>query len=1047
MPAPALTLLGGVRWQGRGVSGARSQRLLALLVGAAPQGVSAGRLIEEVWADGAPEHPEKALQVLVSRTRARTTADVVEHTGTGYRLGLRTDEVDVLQLRQWVADARRADAAGDVELVRRCAELAVAVEVPASDDPVTGDVLTVAREARDEAAGLLGGALLASGDHERAFSLLEPLAAVRATDEHLLAQVLRAEAGARGVAAALERYAAYAEASRARVGAEPGEPLRRLHAELLARDAPVRDGLKYDAAPMIGRDADVTAIRVLLDHARVVSIVGPGGLGKTRMAHLVGHLAEQPVVQLVELAGVNAPDGVLPEIATVLGVRDSVTTTRHAMISADLRARIAQQLVGAPTLLIVDNCEHLVETVADAVAFLVATVPELRVLTTSRAPLGIAAEQVYQLPQLEERDAVELFRRRAAAARPGVRLDDAEVARLVGRLDGLPLAIELAAAKVRAMSVADVSRRLEDRFALLRGGDRSAPDRHRTLEAVIDWSWQLLPDAPREALRLLSVFPDGFSMAGADAVLGRDSLADITHLAEQSLVVVREDDDLRYRFLETVREYAGYRLGESGEREQAERRLVAWAVATARDLGRGLRGPEQVATMRAARVEAGNLSGVLRSALNGKDRPTVVAVVATMTTFWTIQGDHANVFALAEPVLDLLADHDIENAGPEEAEELRSVLAGLAFGTAILSGRAPQRSLEQLRALGPGPAGSNGSATSRVLQAVFDRDTSGLAALEELSSDPDPSVAQTAMMWLCQLQENSGELEAATATAERALARVDDSVGPWMRAMLESQLAGLAIQAGHTDRALECARRALPIMDALHAFEDTVQLRSAIALAELVRGEVELASQLIEEVAADERARSSLGWIFGSTGMAEVALARGDLDRGLDLYRESVAAARDRAYPWMSADVALAPWVLFTEAACLLAHVQHDRRDAASDLAEGVAGSLSRLLEGRDDLFLDIPVVGVVMVAVAQWLLTDGSGTAHTEAAVRMLALGDRFGYYRGIPSMSWQRASELAERRAPGVLDPIRAEYAGRQVAHLADEAATVVQRALTAL
>ena len=183
----------------------------------------------------------------------------------------------------------------------------------------------------------------------------------------------------------------------------------------------------------------------------------------------------------------------------------------------------------------------------------------------------------------------------------------------MARLDGLPLAIELAAAKVRVMSVADVSRRLEDRFALLRGGDRSAPDRHQTLEAVIDWSWQLLGDSPREALRSLSVFPDGFSLAGADAVLGRDAMPDITHLAEQSLVVVREDDEVRYRFLETVREYGAARLDEAGERTRVEQALFGWAVDTARALGRRLVGADQVRATHETREEAGNLSGVLRA--------------------------------------------------------------------------------------------------------------------------------------------------------------------------------------------------------------------------------------------------------------------------------------------------------------------------------------------------------------------------------------------------------------------------------------------------
>ena len=198
-------------------------------------------------------------------------------------------------------------------------------------------------------------------------------------------------------------------------------------------------------------------------------------------------------------------------------------------------------------------------------------------LTTSRAPLGIAAEQVYLLPQLDDTDAALLFRQRATAARRDVRLDAAQVAQLVARLDGLPLAIELAAAKVRVMSVAEIARRLEDRFTLLTGGDRSAPERHQTLEAVIDWSWNLLDGQERAALRALAMFPDGFSLDGADAVLGRDALSSVAELVDQSLVVVREGDDVRYRLLETVREYGLKQLAAAGGTDEVRGRLRAWA--------------------------------------------------------------------------------------------------------------------------------------------------------------------------------------------------------------------------------------------------------------------------------------------------------------------------------------------------------------------------------------------------------------------------------------------------------------------------------------
>ena len=160
-----------------------------------------------------------------------------------------------------------------------------------------------------------------------------------------------------------------------------------------------------------------------------------------------------------------------------------------------MRARIAQRLGQSPSLLILDNCEHVIGAVAELAAYLVAVAADLRVLTTSRAPLAIAAEHVYLLGELDVVDAAALFRERALAVRPDARLPDDVVAQIVARLDGLPLAIELAAAKARAMAVEEIDRRLEDRFALLRGGDRSAPDRHQTLLAVIDWSWNLLDDA------------------------------------------------------------------------------------------------------------------------------------------------------------------------------------------------------------------------------------------------------------------------------------------------------------------------------------------------------------------------------------------------------------------------------------------------------------------------------------------------------------------------------------------------------------------------
>ena len=503
---PSLELLGEVRWQGRRVPGERVAALLSALA-RTPAGLSDARLVEEVWPDAVPANPVKALQVLVSRVRSQCGAGVVVRGESGYRLGLEAEDVDVLLLHRLVVQAESALAEGDpaaVDLSARALDLA-ATAVDAASGPRAALVADV-RALVPALVRCRARALVATGRPAEALPFLLEAHEQNPGDAALLGSLLRAEAAVSGAAGALERYETYRRGLADRLGVDPDPDLQRLHQELLAADDPVRTGLRFDGHALLGREDDLSRIRAAMASGRLTTVVGPGGIGKTSIAQVLARESTLPRVHVVELVGVAAADDVVAEVGAVLGVRGSVTS-RHALTpaqQADVRARIAQQLDNGPTLLVLDNCEHVLEASASLVAFLLATTRDLRVLATSRAPLRIGAERVVALTLLDAEDAAALFGRRVRDVRPEAVLDPATVAAVVERLDGLPLAIEIAAARVRTLSVEEVRRRLDDRFALLRSRDRGLPARHRTLAAVIEWSWDLL-DAGRATRAGLAV--------------------------------------------------------------------------------------------------------------------------------------------------------------------------------------------------------------------------------------------------------------------------------------------------------------------------------------------------------------------------------------------------------------------------------------------------------------------------------------------------------------------------------------------------------------
>ena len=350
----------------------------------------------------------------------------------------------------------------------------------------------------------------------------------------------------------------------------------------------------------IGRAGPVRELAVLLEQSRLVTVTGPGGSGKTRLA---GEVARRVAarfadgVWLVELAPVHDPEQVPAVVAAALGVREQP--------GAPVAGTLARVLARQQLLLVLDNCEHVIDAAAGLCAELVAACDDVRVLATSREPLQVGGETRYRLGPLAvpgpddladpaRAEAVVLFADRARQADAHFTLDDRTgpaVARLVARLDGMPLAIELAAARTEALGVTQLLDRLEDRFALLAGGDRRAPPRQRSLAAAVEWSYRLLDEHERRAFRAVSVFPGPFTLEGAEAIAGTDAGLAVLRLVDCSLLVpprTGADERPRYVMLETLCAYGAKLLAEAGEQDTVAAALAGWALQVAEEASAGL---------------------------------------------------------------------------------------------------------------------------------------------------------------------------------------------------------------------------------------------------------------------------------------------------------------------------------------------------------------------------------------------------------------------------------------------------------------------------
>ncbi len=659
------------------IRGARQRALLLLLLIRARETVQAERLVDELWGDAPSVSGPNALQALVSKLRRNlgVGGGLLVTAEGGYRIEVADEAIDA---RVFIAMAARGRAALD-----------------------QGEHDVAARELRDALSLWRGPALNGSDDAEplRREALRLDELRWEALEDRLDADLRCGASG--GLVAELEqavgeaplrerlhgflmlglyRAGRQAEALRAfhearrvlgdELGLDPGPELQALEAAILSHD-PVLDlpvGRKRDSttrranlrsplSTFIGREADRDALQQLVTEHRLTTVVGPGGAGKTRLAHEVGSLRRADEdVWMVELASVSDPVAVADAVATGMAVPDrprSSTTGTAGSSDAPVLDRIVEYVGDRPTLVLLDNCEHVIDAAARVAEDLLQACPTLRVLATSRESLGIGGETLWPIPPMSPQDASALFIDRAGAA-GGLDPDagaDLTILDLCRRLDGLPLAVELAAARTRAIPVPQLASRLDDRFRLLTGGARTAMPRHQTLRAVVEWSYDLLFTDEQEVFDRLSVFAGGCSLGAAEAVCSGErvdpgDVADIVaRLVDKSLVIAdHSGGDVRYHLLQTLALYGSERLVATGGAADARSRHAAHYGEIC---GRGpaaFRGADQAAWLAEARRENHNIRAALAWHCERGEAEEAVAMAGGLAwIFWLTGGGDEGV--------------------------------------------------------------------------------------------------------------------------------------------------------------------------------------------------------------------------------------------------------------------------------------------------------------------------------------------------------------------------------------------------------------------
>jgi len=1051
------------------VSGTRLRQLLIALALHPRRVVTAGYLAAAVWGDEPPVEPGNAIQSLVSRLRRALPGIEVANRANGYLLDIDPDAVDVRRFERLVAAGRSASPTAPAQAAATLRTALALWRGPALADAAEAEFARAAiarldelrlaaqqeridAELRCDTAPAAGwGGLVAE---------LEGLVADHPLREPLVKLLIRAlhASGDRGRALAVYERARTRLAEE--LGVEPGADLAAEHLRILRAAGPPEADLPGNAAPeagppgvaetppgttagaadpvgptnlraeissFVGRESDLAGVEALLSSARLATLTGPGGAGKTRLAAHAARLRVGTMPDgawMVELAPIADPTDVVPAVLAALGVRDRALARPGGAAGTEPIADLTQRLVAAlahrEALLVLDNCEHLIGTTARLADTILGACPGIRILATSREPLGVTGEALWPveplaLPvlatsspgELSRYPAVRLLVERAALVRPGfaVTADNADaVVRICRALDGMPLAIELAAARLRAMTPEQLAARLDDRFAVLTGGSRTALPRHQTLRAVVDWSWDLLDEAERALLRRLSVFSGGATLPAVEGVCAGDGLPAervldaLAGLVDKSLVGIRDDaPEPRYHLLETIRAYGQMKLDEAGEREWLRSAHAAYFLDFAKGKRFDLVGAGQLDALARISADHDNFNAALRGAVAAGDAGTAVSLAASLAWYWWLRGHRAEATELCAAALDAAkaTGEPDDQAGREELATAYTMGAMLAIdGTHDVSRALPwfEAAADLVRGI-PDPELPVLRLVEPLYVTFLSFMSGPLGSVTEVRlpvDDPDPWIRGISLVMRAHVLLNFGRLHAeAEVDFHRALAIFRSLGERWASSFTLTSLAMLAGWRGDLSTAIAHNGEAVRDIVELGAPEDEVELR--VKQLQLLWADGQH-SRAHAELAQADRVAQRLGVPHVRGRMAHVAsdVARwqGDLalaaefaDRAEDLLPDHGVA------PQLQSMVATSRGFLESARGDADAARQHHRR--AVELAVSS---------------YDAPVVAQALVGLAELALDEG------DARLAATVMGAGTGV-RGRPDLSFVDGVRVAAR------------------------------------